>query len=448
MLCEFLRKPPPVVGFFGIGSSNSDILSRLPESTEVILRSDVRIGDIPETRARIVGIFEGERAFLEPSEEILILSPSVRRDRRELLDFKRRGIRLTSDCELFFEEVRVPVFAVSGSDGKSTTAALSALLLKDRFKNCPLIGNSGVPMLGSLAEDSDAYVTELSSFMLSYGRYGVFRGAVTNVTENHLDFHKDFGEYRAAKLSLLQRAKEAVASADDEVLKKYLEENSVYGIFSSEGRYGELRKSYRAQVFYTAEDGYICRSGEKILPISEVKRNEPHNIKNLLAALALTDGYVTRERMRTVAKNYAGLPHRSELFYSRDGIDFIDSSIDSTPLRTKNTLEGLGRRVVLILGGRGKGLSYEPICESVKKYAKAIILTGDNREQIRRALPDTVSVRDAADLDGAILLSREYLSEGDALLLSPASTSYDAFKSFEERGKFFKDKVKTVFKNE
>lgn len=445
MSCVFLQKPPSRIGFFGLGKSNRDILSRLPESTEVILRSDSSIREIPRTAARIVGIYEGGRAFCDPSEKTLILSPSVRRDRGELLDFKKMGIRLTSDCQLFFDEVRAPVFAVSGSDGKSTTAALTALLLKDRFKKCPLIGNSGVPMLGSLSEENDAYVTELSSFMLSYGRYGVFRGAVTNVTENHLDFHKDFEEYRAAKLSLLQRAKEAVASADDPILAKYLEKSSVYGIFSSEVKYGELRKIYRAQVFYTLEDGHICRSGERLFPAADVRRKESYNIKNLLCALALTDGYVTRERMMRVAKDFSGLEHRAELFYGKDGIDFIDSSIDSTPLRTVQTLNALDRKAVIILGGRGKGLSYEPLKESLEKYAKAVLLCGENVSEIKEVVPRTVNAVLCEDLYSAVKASQEFLSAGDALLLSPASTSYDAFKNFEERGIFFKKAVKEIF---
>lgn len=440
-------KIPDKIGFFGLGKSNLALIGRLPKGKRIVIRSDKEIPELPRTEAEIVYVKVGKVALDEPFEEILFLSPSVRRDRKELLRYKQRGVKLTSDCEFFFENATSPVFAVSGSDGKSTTTVLTSLLLKERFVSCPAIGNIGVPMTPTLSERHGAYALELSSFMLSYGRYRFFRGALTNLCENHLDWHKDFDEYKEAKLSVIKRAREAVISADDGVCREYLSERSVYGIFSSEIPYSELKRNYRAEVYYTLEDGYIKRCGENIISTDSVKRNEKHNIKNLLAALTLTEGYASRERIRRVAEEFSGLSHRMEHFYSTSGIDFIDSSIDSTPNRTSATLFSLDKRVVLILGGRGKGLSYEPLYEPIKKYAKAVILAGENSEEIKEALPKDIMTLNSSDLSDAVEISKNILSEGDTLLLSPASTSYDAFTDFSHRGEFFKAQVKKVFKN-
>ncbi len=433
------------VGLFGLGVSNLGILSHLPNGKRVILRSEEKIAALPRSDCEICAVYEGEAAFNDPREDTLIFSPSVRRDRRELLPFRRSGIRFTSDCEQFFEKVTVPVFAVSGSDGKSTTVSLVSRLLSDRFGSCPAVGNIGEAMTPALLSGSRAYAAELSSFMLSYGRQRAFRAAVTNISENHLDWHRDFAEYTASKLSLIKSCKEPVLSYDDPISREYLLSGSVYGIFSHSESYSELRRSCSAQVYYTLEDYEIKRCGESFLSLEDIKRTDENHLKNLLCALTLCDGYVTRKWAAETAGGFSGLAHRAEMFWSREGIDFIDSSIDTTPTRTASTLQSLSRRVVLILGGRGKGLSYEPLTDPVGKFASAVIIAGENRREIAAVMPGDVDVYYADGLTEAVKLSVEMLKEGEALLLSPASASFDAFKNYKDRGEKFKRAVLSHF---
>ncbi len=434
-----------VIGLFGLGISSLDILGHLPGSASVILRSEGKIKEVPKSECRILALYDGERAFDEPREDILFLSPSVRRDRAELIRFKERGVRLYSDAELFFARVKAPVFAVSGSDGKSTVTALASLLLSERFGSAPAIGNIGVPMASALLSDSGAYVTELSSFMLHSGRLRAFRGAVTNITENHLDWHRDFEEYKNTKLSLLHSAREPIVAFDDPLCRGFLEKGTAYGLFSSKTGYRELKSYAPAQCYYTFEDGFFQRNGEQLLPLSQSLRKDKNFIKNFLAALALTDGFVTRKSISSAASEFRGLSHRAELFFSSFGIDYIDSSIDTTPERTASTLSSLGRRAVVILGGRGKGLSYAPLSEPVKKYARAVILTGENSEDIARALKGYEPVIFANGLSEAVKMAGAFLRQGDALILSPASTSYDSFRDYKERGEKFKEIIKQIY---
>ena len=436
------------MGFFGLGKSNTDILMHLPKECSVILRSDARIGSRPKTDAKICAVYSEKDAFQNPLEDILILSPSVRRDRKEFSEFKRAGVKLSSDCELFFAKVRVPVFAVSGSDGKSTVTSLCASLLSERFPGVRAIGNIGAPMLSSLLDGGDAYAAELSSFMLSYGRYRVFRGVVTNITENHLDWHKDFKEYLTAKLSLFRRTEETVLNADDPLSAKYFEGSSPWGVVSNTYSFSELKKLYRAQAFYTLEDGFIRRSGEPIVSVEAVKRRETHNLKNLTMAFAMSDGYCTRENMRHVAETFSGLEHRSELFFSRDGMDFINSSIDSSPKRTAQTLSSLSKRVIIILGGKGKNLSYEPLKEPLKRWAKLAVISGENGELIEETVKDCCPIIRASDIESGTLIALKLMESGDTLLLSPASTSFDRYTSFEQRGKKFKEIIHGYFESE
>lgn len=199
------------IGFFGLGKSNLDLLQTLPlERCEIILRSEGKIdrGTLPR-KLLLPKILDGERAFLDIREDVLFLSPSVRRDRRELSDAVARGVVFSSDAELFFENARAPIYAVTGSDGKSTTATLAEkLLLKNR--NALLVGNIGQPMFSSLSRNADCYVAELSSFMLSYITPKVRRAAITNITPNHLDWHSSFEEYKSVKLGIFREAEEKI----------------------------------------------------------------------------------------------------------------------------------------------------------------------------------------------------------------------------------------------
>ncbi len=438
--------PQKKLGFFGLGKSNLDILSRLPSGKRVILRSEEPLPSLPKTKAHILTVYEGKCAFDCPEEDLLICSPSVRRERKEFIPFRKKGIKFSSDCELFFENVKQPVFAVSGSDGKSTVTALASLLLEERFGKAKAVGNIGVPMLGAIEDGCAAYACELSSFMLSYGRYRVFRGAITNINENHLNWHKDFEEYKKTKISLLYRSSESIASADCVNTKEYLERNSVYGIYSIKEDYKRLKSRFSAQVFYTLDNGYILRNGERMLSLSKIRKKGMIAVGNFLCALSLCDGYVTRKKVLEVAESFAGLAHRCELFYSSSGIDFIDSSVDTTPQRTAATLNSLGRRAVLIMGGRSKGLSFEPLREPLKKFADAVIITGENSAEIGKTLSDLSNIHYAKDISEALEISSRFLKEGSLLLLSPASASYDRYSNFEDRGNDFKQKVKEFYK--
>ena len=416
------------VGFLGLGKSNLSLLSCLPlDNCAVTLRSEKKLNraDIP-SHIKIEKILEGESAFCDLDEQILICSPSVRRERCK----SQREVIFTSDFEIFLEQNTKPLFAVSGSDGKSTTATLAHMLLDSSL----LVGNIGVPMTESLGKKCGYYVAELSSFMLQYASFSAKRACITNITPNHLDWHKSFEEYRDTKLSLLKSAEECIINADDKICGMH---KGAFGLVSDRQSFTELKKR-NTEIIITRGDSGIERNGELILPYSRIARKEAHNIKNLMMAVALTDGYTDNVRINEVAGSFSGLPHRCEVFLKKEGVEYINSSIDSSPARTVQTLESLGKRVVLLLGGRSKGVGYEALTESVRKYAERVLVFGENREEIYEALKNAASCEIYADLASATVRAIELESVCEAILLSPASTSYDAFSSFEERGNCFK----------
>lgn len=420
------------IGFFGLGLSNLSLL-QLKEfrGCKITLRTDGRIdkGNLP-SGLNIERIFEGEQAICNIDEELLFFSPSVRRDRTEFTEALKRGVKFSSDYELFFEKNRAPVFAVTGSDGKSTTATLLHLLLNKAGYGNRLIGNIGEGMTANLGL-AKAYVCELSSFMLTYLAPKVKRACITNITPNHLNWHGSFEEYRAAKMGLAENAEECV-------LTDGLRVKNPYGIVSLDRSLDEVMRDYSAAVYYTVRDGYICRNGEKFVAISDIRIREKHNILNYMTALATADGYISKYDAVEVAQNFSGLPHRCELIAKIDNVEYYDSSIDSTPARTAATLTALGKEVVIILGGRSKGLDYSVMQDSLRKYAKAIVITGENSEEIYSAIKELRPVI-IEDFEDAVLKGAELARDVGVLLLSPASTSYDRFKNYAERGDRFKE---------
>ena len=440
MILSLLRKGCRV-GFIGLGKSNIALLSRLPlKNCEVTLRSNGSINrEIIPKGLRVANIFEGADSLRQIDEDILFLSPSVRRDRPELKEAAARGVILTSDFEMFFKENRVPVLAVTGSDGKSTTATLIHLMLLEGGYRSALIGNIGEPMWSHIDDEVDFFVCELSSFMLSCLTPIVMAACITNITPNHLDWHRNFEEYKKTKISLLNCSEKRVVTEDFRLGDC---------IISDRLSYDELLDGRSAGVYFTIEEGFICRNKQRILALSVVKRGEPHNIRNLMMAMAMTDGLIDRDAVRRVAIGFEGLCHRSECFLIQENIEYIDSSIDSTPARTAQTLRSLNKRVVLILGGRGKGLDYGELLPEIRQYAEAVMICGENAKEIYDSIAEHTNAEIKDSLESAVIRGRKILKDGGTLLLSPASTSYDRYKNYAERGDDFKRICRKICEDE
>jgi len=431
------------VGFFGLGRSNASLLSCLPlEGCSVTLRSDKIIDrTLIPPNIMLEGIYEGKDSCRDIDEDVLIFSPSVRRERDELRDAKARGVIFTSDAELFLEKNEQQIFAVTGSDGKSTTTAMVEALLKAGGHKARSIGNIGEPMVARLKDDADIFALEASSFMLRYASPRSKRACLTNITPNHLDWHESLDEYKETKISLIKNAEKFVICDNCGDIK------GAYGIVSVQKRFADLKAAYKAEIYMTTENGYLCRNGERLIPLCKIRKNERHNLQNLMMAIAMTDGYVDRSSVVRMASNFNGLPHRCELFFSAEGVDYIDSSIDTSPSRTEQTLLSLDRESVVILGGRSKGLDYRTLAPVLRKHARAAIITGENAEEIFSAINGVTKCYISPDLKSAVMLGRELARDTGLLLLSPASTSYDAYSSYAKRGDKFKDYVLKAHEN-
>ena len=342
----------------------------------------------------------------------------------------------------------MPIFAVTGSDGKSTVTTLTSAILSASGIYAPAIGNIGTPYV--CAQSADAYVTELSSFNLEYIKPKCFAAAITNITPNHLDFHGSFEDYRQAKLNILENTERAVLCYDDPECKRIISDVKPYAVFSTAATVSELIAKTRALHLYTLENGFLCADGQRIIGINELTRREDYNLKNMLCSIALAGELASIDAIQNTLTSFKGLRHRCEHILSYRGVDFYNSSIDTSPTRAASTLNSLNRRVRLILGGRGKGLDPTVMREPILKYASAIALYGEEGEKLCAWLSSDAELSQIPyayfkGFDRAVDYATSNLNSTDTVLLSPACTAYGEFISFEERGERFRSLIYEKF---
>ena len=435
------------VSLFGFGRSAAALIPHLLESGYTVTVRDDRV-KIKDSLPKDVRIFLGASATKSIDEDIMIIAPSVRRERFLRAELPRRII-LTSDTEIFFKAFRGKSFAISGSSGKSTSTTLLYEILSTTGKT-HLLGNIGVPMTDALMRGNIARaVCEISSFNLQYDEIKPYRASITNIKRNHLNWHKDFREYIEAKYRLLSSSLWFSVNLDDDLTRDLAFNTSCYACFSLKFDYNCLHKVHKDKIIFTLTSNGIMRNDDLIIPRSAFDGYAEYNIYNLLTALSLAEGEYDEEALPEVVKSHRSLSHRCEEFLSAFGVRFIDSSIDTSPDRTSETLSALSGNIILLLGGRSKGESYSSLLPIIEKKCKSVIAFGEARDKIASDLCEgdlSVTVRKTMREAALLCLSRAVA--GDTLLLSPASTSFDEFSSFEERGDIFKKIIKDAARQE
>ena len=426
------------VSLVGFGTTNKAVFDRIRGTCEVTVRCADRT-TIPDG---CVGYFGSD--YLDGIyEDVLFLSPSVRRDMPQLKYAENRGISVTSECDIFFRGAKDDgrrIFAVTGSDGKTTVTSMAAQML-----SASAVGNIGVPF--SDHEWERDYVCELSSFNLYGFKPHSTAAVITSLSPNHLNWHTDLSEYYSAKLGVFESTGRRVIFAGGDCLS-FIREGDT--LFSKDLSREELLRLGAGHAVYV-NHGTVFYDDEPLLPVCELSLSEGHNLLNFLAAIGLVHGYADAERIRKVAQSFRPPKHRCERVHTaKDGTVFIDSSIDTTPTRTATTLFGLDIPVFLILGGRGKGLSHLPLCEPIEKYATGILLYGDfGRELFDIFKSDkrfsSIPVIFRERLSDGLNVLKNVIRVGQTVILSPAATAYGEFDNYEKRGDFFTEYVKNSF---
>ena len=407
------------IGLVGFGVSNKAIYEHFKDTHKITIHNKMKI-PVPKCVNAIFG--EG---YLNCSEDIVFRSPSVRPD------------KINASCPIFCEATYAlnklggTKICITGSDGKTTTSSLIYEVLRD--KNAYLGGNIGRPLISAVKESYDFIISELSSFQLMDHSPKCDVAIITNITENHLDYHKSMAEYIEAKENLVKNAKHIILNYDDEALREMGKKYKNVSYFS-------LNTPCDAYI----DNGYIYLKGKRLFSVSQIKLKGKFNLLNVLASMLATYKYT--DNFDAIC-NFGGVENRLELVRDLNGIKFYNSSIDSTPSRTIATLSAFDKsRCVVILGGSDKNLSYDILGKELKSIKSAIIL-GENKQKILASLNNYVkNIFIVNNLKEAINLGYTLCENGDMLILSPASTSFDMFSSYKERGEQFKKAVQNIGK--
>ena len=426
----------------GLGVANRPLLDILPAlGVTALTVRDRRPLDptLCERIARLGGrIIEGDGWLRGLSHGVIFRTPSLRPDTPALCEARRRGAIVLTEVALFLALCPSRIYAVTGSDGKTTTAMMTAAMLETAGRRVYLGGNIGTPLLAALPtmRTEDAAVIELSSFQLSDLMPPRGRTAITNISENHLDWHTDMHEYTAAKARILGGGVSVLNADCPPVAALAPLGDSI--LFSSQHRPRDNRPA-----LFCDRDAVVLWHGNvtRLFRTEAVALPGRYQLENAMAAAGLALDAAPPEAMEEALRGFHGPRHRREYVGRFLGVDCYDSSIDTTPARTAATLSTFGGRVVLLLGGRGKRVSYEPLAEAVAAHAALTVATGEEAPAIAEALgslcPDIPLVR-VEGFREAVLTALRLAGECGVLLLSPACTSFDAFPGYEARGEAFR----------
>ena len=441
------------VAVVGIGISNLPLIELLCRSGIQVTACDKRtreeLGDTAEKLCSLGAELQlGEDYLDHLHQDIIFRTPGLMPFDPHLEAAKKRGSVVTSEMEVFFSLCPCRIFAVTGSDGKTTTTTIISELLKAAGYTVHLGGNIGKPLLCELPSmrPDDLVVLELSSFQLHSMKCRPHTAVITNISPNHLDKHKDFQDYIDAKCSIFLSQK-----PDDRLILFADDDHSSY--------YSALAPSRVSWFSDTKEvrPGCICKE-EKILWVSsdgteeyimnanEIRIPGQHNVRNYLAAFEAVRGYVSPEICRETAMRFSGVEHRLEEVRTLHGVRYINDSIASSPTRTIAGLRALKTKPIILLGGYDKHLPFDSLGEEVCQRAKAAIVTGDTAERILYAIHTASAgsefpVYRTENMVESVSLASRIAEAGDTVLLSPACASFDQFRNFEERGNLFKKLV-------
>ncbi len=404
-------------------------------------RSTVEVGDVPPD-ARLEWRCGREDVADLDGVALVVPSPGVRRDAPLLVEAVRRGIPVLSEIELAARALTIPLLAVTGTNGKSTTTTLLGDMLRAGGERPFVGGNLGTPLVSAIGGRWSMAVVEVSSFQLEW--VDEFRprvGVLLNVTEDHLDRYAGLDDYGGTKLRLFARQTAedvAILNGGDPWIRRHASSLRAATVWFGAGAGVALRDD-AAAIRFRAE------GREEVYPLTNVRLTGAHNRENMMAAIAAARAVgIAPAAIQEALEAFQGLPHRLELVRERGGVRWIDDSKGTNAGAVVKSLEGYDHNVILLAGGLGKGGDYGVLVEPVRRAVKRVLVFGAAREMLARTLAPATAVETVDDLAAAVRRAAAVAAAGDTVLLSPGCASFDMFRDYADRGRQFQALVQAL----
>ncbi len=436
-----------VVGLATTGAAVARFLIRRGAHVTVTDSADeTRLGPIVSTMRRLGVNLElgGHSTASFETADLIVLSPGVPHTIPEMASARSAGVPVIGEIELASWFIHSPMIAISGTNGKTTTATLLGHMLQTAGLNVFVGGNIGHPLIAyaDSEQTADWIVLEISNFQLD--TIQSFRpriGILLNVTDDHLDRYPDFNGYAAAKARLFENQE-----ADDIALfnaadtpSQQLMTSIGSSCFSFNGRLSSDNETIIEDHRMTFN---VSRFKGISLDLSQCRLNGRHNRENIAAAaLAALAAGVDINHIQQAVNTFEGLSHRIEHIASVDNVRYYNDSKATNVDAVIRALECFERGVILIMGGRDKGGSYEALKTPLARRARKIIAMGEAAPIIEAALKDTIEITKADAMQAAVSIARQSAEDGDIVLLSPACSSFDMYTGYSERGEDFRQLV-------
>ena len=382
--------------------------------------------------AVFVGGFDAE-AFARA--DCLVVSPGISLREPLIVEARARGVEILGDIEIFAHYAKAPVIAITGSNGKSTVTSLVAEMARESGLTTAMGGNIGTPALDLLAEQPELFVLELSSFQLETTiSLEPAAAVILNISEDHMDRYSSLSDYTAAKVRIYHGGGGLVVNRDDARVRSTL-------AMVQHGRpilrFGLDQPA--ADDFGLCEhegETWLCRGENALLPERQLRIKGRHNTANALAALALGQLVgLDLSAMLRVLQRFPGLPHRCQWVRERAGVIWYNDSKATNVGATLAAINGIpARKLVLIVGGQGKGQDFIPLRNAVTEHCRAVVLMGEDATRLQTVLADTVPLITVSSMNEAVTEAAKLAQADDAVLLSPACASFDMFNDYVQRG--------------
>lgn len=447
------------VAFCGVGVTNAPLAKMFIEKgCEVTVcdkRSIDQLGDIAQDLKAIGAKLKlGDDYLKNIDADIIFRTPGMRFYTPELEEYRRRGVVVTSEMEVFFELCPAKIIAITGSNGKTTTSSIIAKVLETDGKKVWLGGNIGKALMPDIEKMTaqDWVVCELSSFQLISMRVSPDIALVTNLSPNHLDMHKDMEEYVDAKRNIYQHQNafgKAVFNADCPIVSTFIgkERGSCLTFSRRQMPYWGSYVDEKGDIFFS-DRGNVRR----IMNTKDIRIPGMHNVENYLAAISVLSGLVSDESIVETAHLFPGVEHRAEFVRCLDGVSWYNDSIATTPARCIcGTLSLYERRIIMIAGGYDKKIPFDELGPVVCEKVSTLILMGATADKIEAAVRSSrefassgLEIVRVKDMKEAVLAAQERAKDGDIVSLSPACASFDMYPNFEVRGRAYKDIVHSL----
>ncbi len=456
-LFNTLPRPQPAalagrrVLVLGLGDTGLSVAQWVAREGGTPRLADTRAAPPRAREARAFEVVTGRfRKSLLAGVDLVCISPGLALTEPVVQEALARGVPVAGDIELFAWVVRgrtaAKVLAVTGTNGKTTVAALTGHLLRAARVDCEVAGNIGPAALAALmqrARPPAVWVLELSSYQLET-TWSLEPDAATmlNLSEDHLDRYAGLAEYAAAKARVFLGAGAQVLNRADSASMALALAGRAQLTFGPDA-------PPLAEDFGIVDAGgrkWLARGAERIVPADELQIRGAHNAVNALAACALAhQAGAPLEALAQGLRTFRGLPHRLEHIAERHGVAWYDDSKGTNVGAATAALNGLAQKVVLIAGGEGKGQDFAPLAGPVRAYARAVLLIGRDAARIERALRASgVPLARCASLPQAVRRAARLAQPGDAVLLSPACASFDMFRDYAHRGEVFAAAVRRL----